>query len=249
MEEYLDSLSPEERKKVQDQLDNLDSDLFETTPEDLDAFVKEKFPNGRVLNGRVVVGNQDLGKVLDLYKADAYNNFLQGVGAEKFMQEIGVVNDPDITGSNVLDDPQATASTDRINQSIQESQGASDSQIDNATTRPTTKAMKFLKALDYIDPVEKAATGILSAVRLPQVAAAYLTYEITNLVGNLLMGGFKSAGDVQLMNSLILTGGNPEEIKAAKERIKKTGSETMARVDKFSITSNIYEQIGKMLDR
>ena len=40
MEEYLDSLSPEERKKVQDQLDNLDSDLFETTPEDLDAFVK-----------------------------------------------------------------------------------------------------------------------------------------------------------------------------------------------------------------
>lgn len=249
MEEYLDSLSPEERKKVQDQLDNLDSDLFETTPEDLDAFVKEKFPNGRVLNGRVVVGNQDLGKVLDLYKADAYNNFLQGVGAEKFMQEIGVVNDPDITGSNVLDDPQATASTDRINQSILESQGASDSQISNASTRPTTRAMKFLKALDYIDPVEKAATGILSAVKLPQVAAAYLTYEITNLVGNLLMGGFKSAGDVQLMNSLILTGGNPEEIKAAKERIEKTGSETMARVDKFSITSNIYEQIGKMLDR
>ena len=145
--------------------------------------------------------------------------------------------------------PESPASTDRINQSIQESQGASDSQIDNATTRPTTKAMKFLKALDYIDPVEKAATGILSAVRLPQVAAAYLTYEITNLVGNLLMGGFKSAGDVQLMNSLILTGGNPEEIKAAKERIEKTGSETMARVDKFSITSNIYEQIGKMLDR
>ena len=96
-----------------------------------------------------------------------------------------------------------------------------------SSTRPTTKAMKFLKALDYIDPVEKAATGILSAVRLPQVAAAYLTYEITNLVGNLLMGGFKSAGDVQLMNSLILTGGNPEEIKAAKERIEKTGSETL----------------------
>jgi hypothetical protein len=149
----------------------------------------------------------------------------------------------------LIDDPQATASTDRINQSIIESQGASDSQISNASTRPTTRAMRFLKALDYIDPVEKAATGILSAVRLPQVAAAYLTYEITNLVGNLLMGGFKSAGDVQLMNSLILTGGNPEEIKAAKERIEKTGSETMARVDKFSITSNIYEQIGKMLDR
>ena len=149
----------------------------------------------------------------------------------------------------LLDDPQATASTDRINESIQESRGASDSQISNASTRPTTRAMRFLKALDYIDPVEKAATSILSAVRLPQVAAAYLTYEITNLVGNLLMGGFKSAGDVQLMNSLILTGGNPEEIKAAKERIEKTGSETMARVDKFSITSNIYEQIGKMLDR
>ena len=250
MEEYLDSLSPEERKKVQDQLDNLDSDLFETTPEDLDAFVKEKFPNGRVLNGRVVVGNQDLGKVLDLYKADAYNNFLQGVGAEKFMQEIGVVNDPDITGSNVLDDPQATASTDRINQSIQESQGASDSQIDNINSgRPTTRAMKFLKALDFLDPVEKVATGLLTALNLPNLARGYITYEVANLVGNLLMGGFKSTGDVQLMNSLILTGGSPEEIKAAKERIENTGAETLARIDKFSITGNIYEQIGKMLNR
>ena len=249
MEEYLDTLSPEEKKKVQNQLDNLDSDLLETTPDDLDAFIKEKFPNGRVLNGRIVVGNQDYGKVLDLYKADAYNNFLQGVGAEKFMQEIGVVNDPSITGSNVLDDPQATASTDRINQDIIEGQGASDSQISNASTRPTTRAMKFLKALDFLDPVEKVATGLLTAINLPNVARGYVVYEISNLVGNLLMGGFKSAGDVQLMNSLILTGGNPEEIKAAKERIENTGSETMARVDKYSITSNIYEQIGKMLDR
>ena len=149
----------------------------------------------------------------------------------------------------LLDDPQATASTDRINQDIKESQGASDSQISNASTRPTTKAMKFLKALDYLDPVEKVATGLLSALNLPKVAATYLPYEISTLVGNLLMGGFKSAADVQLMNSLILTGGNPKEIKAAKERIEKTGSETMARVDKFSITSNIYERIGKRLDR
>ena len=276
MEEYLDSLSPEERKKVQDQLDNLDSDLFETTPEDLDAFVKEKFPNGRVLNGRIFVGNQDLGKVLDLYKADAYNNFLQGVGAEKFMQEIGVVNDPDITGSNVLDDmddaqradrantdsldnypnraedfvPESPASTDRINQSILDSQGASDSQISNINSgRPTTRAMRFLKALDFLDPVEKVATGLLTALNLPNLARGYITYEVANLVGNLLMGGFKSTGDVQLMNSLILTGGSPEEIKAAKERIENTGAETLARIDKFSITGNIYEQIGKMLNR
>tara|TARA_Y100001937_G_scaffold115954_1_gene167341 strand:- start:116 stop:952 length:837 start_codon:yes stop_codon:yes gene_type:complete len=145
--------------------------------------------------------------------------------------------------------PESPASTDRINQSILESQGASDSQISNASTRPTTRAMKFLKALDYLDPVEKVATGLLTALNLPNLAKGYITYEVANLVGNLLMGGFKSAGDVQLMNSLILTGGNPEEIKAAKERIEKTGTETMARVDKFSITSNIYEQIGKMLNR
>ena len=150
----------------------------------------------------------------------------------------------------LLDDPQATASTDRINESIQESQGASDSQIDNLNSRrPTTRAMRFLKALDYLDPVEKVATGLLTALNLPNLARGYITYEVANLVGNLLMGGFKSTGDVQLMNSLILTGGNPEEIKAAKERIEKTSSETMARVDKFSITSNIYEQIGKMLNR
>ena len=122
-------------------------------------------------------------------------------------------------------------------------------ELDKNTNRPRTKAIRFLKALDYLDPVEKVATGLLTALILPNLARGYITYEVANLVGNLLMGGFKSAGDVQLMNSLILTGGNPEEIKAAKERIEKTGSETMARVDKFSITSNIYEQIGKMLDR
>ena len=122
-------------------------------------------------------------------------------------------------------------------------------ELDKNTNRPRTKAIRFLKALDYLDPVEKVATGLLTALNLPNLARGYITYEVANLVGNLLMGGFKSAGDVQLMNSLILTGGNPEEIKAAKERIEKTGSETMARVDKFSITSNIYEQIGKMLDR
>ena len=122
-------------------------------------------------------------------------------------------------------------------------------ELDKNTNRPRTKAIRFLKALDYLDPVEKVATGLLTELNLPNLARGYITYEVANLVGNLLMGGFKSAGDVQLMNSLILTGGNPEEIKAAKERIEKTGSETMARVDKFSITSNIYEQIGKMLDR
>ena len=78
----------------------------------------------------------------------------------------------------LIDDPQATASTDRINESIKEGQGASDSQISNASTRPTTKAMKFLKALDYIDPVEKVATGLLSALNLPKVAATYLTYNV-----------------------------------------------------------------------
>ena len=122
-------------------------------------------------------------------------------------------------------------------------------ELDKNTNRPRTKAIRFLKALDYLDPVEKVATGLLTALNLPNLARGYITYEVANLVGNLLMGGFKSAGDVQLMNSLILTGGNPEEIKAAKERIEKTGSETMARVDKYSITNNIYEQIGKMLDR
>ena len=122
-------------------------------------------------------------------------------------------------------------------------------ELDKNTNRPRTKAIRFLKALDYLDPVEKVAMGLLTALNLPNLAKGYITYEVANLVGNLLMGGFKSAGDVQLMNSLILTGGNPEEIKAAKERIENTGSETMARVDKYSITSNIYEQIGKMLDR
>tara|TARA_R100001079_G_scaffold84632_1_gene47569 strand:- start:187 stop:870 length:684 start_codon:yes stop_codon:yes gene_type:complete len=122
-------------------------------------------------------------------------------------------------------------------------------ELDKDTKRPRTKAIRFLKALDYLDPVEKVATGLLTALNLPNLAKGYITYEVANLVGNLLMGGFKSTGDVQLMNSLILTGGSPEEIKAAKERIENTGAETLARIDKFSITGNIYEQIGKMLNR
>lgn len=212
--------------------------------------VSEFYPSGQIKQGKMYQG-----QLFDSVQ-EAENSF-KNLNMN-FNEDIEDALAADRANADSLDNypnraedfvPESPASTDRINQSIQESQGASDSQIDNATRRPTTKAMKFLKALDFLDPVEKVATGLLTALNLPNLARGYITYEVANLVGNLLMGGFKSTGDVQLMNSLILTGGSPEEIKAAKERIENTGAETLARIDKFSITGNIYEQIGKMLNR
>ena len=100
---YVQGLPDNEKKLVMQNAQDIASDLLETEMEDLDAFVKEKYPDARILQGEVYLDNMKLGKVTDLYAADAVNNYLEGVENERFLKSSGIENDPNITGSNVLD--------------------------------------------------------------------------------------------------------------------------------------------------
>ena len=100
---FVQGLPDNEKKLVMQNAQDIASDLLETEMEDLDAFVKEKYPDARILQGEVYLDNMKLGKVTDLYAADAVNNYLEGVENERFLKSSGIENDPNITGSNVLD--------------------------------------------------------------------------------------------------------------------------------------------------
>ena len=102
--EFINSLSDADKEKVLGQLDDLADEFLTADYEDLDAFVKEKFPDAQILDGHVVVDNQVLGKVDDLYLQDGVNSYLEGIDQELFLRDSGIQNDPALTGSNVLDD-------------------------------------------------------------------------------------------------------------------------------------------------
>lgn len=99
---FVQELPDNEKKLVMQNAQDIASDLLKTEMEDLDAFVKEKYPDARILQGEVYLDNMKLGKVTDLYAEDAVNNYLEGVKNERFLKSSGIENDPNITESNVL---------------------------------------------------------------------------------------------------------------------------------------------------
>ena len=100
---YVQGLPDDEKKLVMQNAQDIASDLLETTQEDLDGFLKEKYPNAQIIDGNIVNIDEKLYDVRDLYRLDAVNNYLEGVENERFLKSSGIENDPNITGSNVLD--------------------------------------------------------------------------------------------------------------------------------------------------
>jgi DNA-directed RNA polymerase delta subunit len=100
---YVQGLPDNEKKLVMQNAQDIASDLLDTTQEDLDAFLKEKYPNAQIIDGNIVNIDEKLYDVRDLYRLDAVNNYLEGVENERFLKSSGIENDPNITGSNVLD--------------------------------------------------------------------------------------------------------------------------------------------------
>lgn len=92
----LDALSDEDRLKLRNALEDLDSSLLETSMEDLEGFVKEKYPNAKIVQGNVVQDGKVIGKTTDLYKNDAYDNFIQELYDERFQKSIGIQPDTNI---------------------------------------------------------------------------------------------------------------------------------------------------------
>jgi hypothetical protein len=103
-QQMLDSLNDEDRLKLRNALEDLEGSLLETSMEDLEGFVKEKYPNAKILQGNVVQDGQVIGKTLDLYKEDAYNNFIEELYDEQFQKSLGIQPDSAILPEGELKD-------------------------------------------------------------------------------------------------------------------------------------------------
>lgn len=103
-QQMLDSLNDEDRLKLRNALEDLDSSLLETTQEDLDGFLKEKYPNAQVIDGNVVNIDEKLYDVRDLYKEDAYDNFIEELYDEQFQKSLGIEPNSNILPEGELKD-------------------------------------------------------------------------------------------------------------------------------------------------
>lgn len=251
---FVQGLPDNEKKLVMKNAQDIASDLLETEMEDLDAFVKEKYPDARILQGEVYLDNMKLGKVTDLYAADAVNNYLEGVENERFLKSSGIENDPNITGSNVLDaedkkfkpiddgfppdqiegkGPMESDTNKRFGQDAPTETDFRNDLIDEELRNITSneldtsakpKGSKLLSALKWLDPVEEAIAGMVTKIGLPSVAQAYVVAEAVNWFGNLTLEAARSKGKLDLLNSKILTG------QATDDEIKDFGKNIMSNL-------------------
>lgn len=112
------------------------------------------------------------------------------------------------------------------------------------------RGTKILKALDWLDPVEKAIAGMISSLGLPKAAKAYVTAEAANWFGNLTFEAAKSKGQADLLQSQILMGkATKEDIDKFKKTVMSNIQSGVERAEKISPSANVYNWIGKMLDR
>lgn len=117
-------------------------------------------------------------------------------------------------------------------------------------TSAKPRGTKILKALDWLDPVEKAIAGMISSIGLPAAAKAYVTAEAVNWFGNLTFEAAKSKGQADLLQSQILMGqATKDDINKFTETVMSNMQSGIERADKISLNANAYSWIGKMLNR
>ena len=117
-------------------------------------------------------------------------------------------------------------------------------------TSAKPRGTKILKALDWLDPVEKAIAGMISSIGLPAAAKAYVTAEAVNWFGNLTFEAAKSKGQADLLQSQILMGqATKDDINKFTETVMSNMQSGVERADKLSPSANAYSWIGKMLNR
>jgi hypothetical protein len=101
-QQMLNALNDEDRLKLRNALEDLDSSLLETSMEDLEGFVKEKYPNAKIVQGNVVEDGQIIGKTTDLYKKNAYDNFIEELYDEQFQKSLGIKPNSNILSEGEL---------------------------------------------------------------------------------------------------------------------------------------------------
>ena len=226
---------------------DFDAYMLETTDEDIAQWYFEKTGNDWISDTKIM--SQDkVNRLLNDFKTDVAQDMVANFDDELALSARQWLNENTTRGI----DP--TAQMDDTLKSLELSNAdmfPEEVLPDTSTNNiKGTKGTKILKALDWLDPVEKAIAGMISSIGLPTAAQAYVTAEAINWFGNLTFEAAKSKGQADLLQSQILMGkASQEDIKKFTETVMSNMKSGVEKAEKISPSANVYNWIGKMLDR
>jgi len=226
---------------------DFDAYMLETTDEDIAQWYFEKTGNDWISDTKTM--SQDkVNRLLNDFKTDVAQDMVANFDDELALSARQWLNENTTRGIDPtaqMDD--TLKSLELSNTDMFPEEVLPDTPTNNIKG---TKGTKILKALDWLDPVEKAIAGMISSIGLPTAAQAYVTAEAINWFGNLTFEAAKSKGQADLLQSQILMGkASQEDIKKFTETVMSNMKSGVEKAEKISPSANVYNWIGKMLDR
>lgn len=253
IQKELAALSDDDKLRLRKALEQFESDMLETTWEDLDAYFDAKFGrDSRIING-IVFQNIDgqeipIGKLTDLYRQDAWNRFSNEVMDEILLKKAGI-QPPD---SYIFDDKRIFEN-ERYFVEDGTTYYVGENPPKGSTHLHTGKKVgrNILKNIGWLDPVEEGITSLLAKVGFRGTALALGVADTVNYLGNAMLTAVEAKARTDMVNSKLLMGQEvtEEEILQIREDIKESWSTNMERAEKYSIFGNASKQIGKILNR
>ena len=216
------------------------------TEEELQEWYGEKYGRDYITDTKTMTSAQ-IDEIKKLYTVDVAQSF-EDVGDNDTISQSA----REWLNNNTSRGVDPSAQTDDILLSLSEQdeviQRNKDFDLEKIIEKP--KSSKLLSALKWLDPVEEAIAGMVTKIGLPSVAQAYVVAEAVNWFGNLTLEAARSKGELDLLNSKILTGqATDDEIKDFGKNIMSNLKQGVERAEKVSPSANVMNWIGKMLDR
>ena len=216
------------------------------TEEELQEWYGEKYGRDYITDTKTMTSAQ-IDEIKKLYTVDVAQSFVDVGDNDTISQSAR-----EWLNNNTSRGVDPSAQTDDILLSLSEQdeviQRNKDFDLENIVEK--SKSSKLLSALKWLDPVEEAIAGMVTKIGLPSVAQAYVVAEAVNWFGNLTLEAARSKGELDLLNSKILTGqATDDEIKDFGKNIMSNLKQGVERAEKVSPSANVMNWIGKMLDR
>jgi len=229
---------------------NFDAYMLETTDEDIAQWYFEKTGKDWVSDTKTM-SESNINKLKNDFKTDVAQDMVANFNDDLALSAREWLNENTTRGVDPtaqMDD--TLAALEQSNADMFPEKVDVDFDEDVLDTSGKPRGTKILKALDWLDPVEKAIAGLISSIGLPAAAKAYVTAEAVNWFGNLTFEAAKSKGQADLLQSQILMGqATKDDINKFTETVMSNMQSGIERADKISPSANAYSWIGKMLNR
>jgi len=229
---------------------NFDAYMLETTDEDIAQWYFEKTGKDWVSDTKTM-SESNINKLKNDFKTDVAQDMVANFNDDLALSAREWLNENTTRGVDPtaqMDDTLAALEQSNADMFPEKVDVDFDENVLDTSGKP--RGTKILKALDWLDPVEKAIAGLISSIGLPAAAKAYVTAEAVNWFGNLTFEAAKSKGQADLLQSQILMGqATKDDINKFTETVMSNMQSGIERADKISPSANAYSWIGKMLNR